>query len=119
MGAYGGPGAKPVNMTLPVTSLSTYPGGVVEFEILLTNSTDTPLNVTVHAILRSRADLADVRLLGNGGMPLAANASRRVTASGVVSPDLEPGDYYIHLYVVNDLQNDPLEFSSIDLEVRS
>jgi len=117
MGAYGGPAAKPVNMTLPVTELSASPGDTIEFEIFLTNSTDTPLSVTVHAILRSRADLADVRLLGNGGMPLAANAFRRVTASGVVSPDLEPGDYYIHLYVVNDLQNDPIEFSNIELEV--
>ena len=119
MGAYGGPGAKPVNMTLPETAFVISPGDTLEFEILLTNSTDTPLNVTVHAILRSRADLADVRLLGNGGMSLAANASRRVTASGVVSPALEPGYYFIHLYLVNDLQNDPIEFSNINLEVTS
>ena len=75
------------------------------------------MNVTIHAILRSRADLADVRLLGNGALEIAANATRLITASGLISPGLEPGNYYIHLYTVNDLRNDPIEFSNINLEI--
>ena len=92
MGAYGGPGAKPVNMTLLITSLSANPGDTLEFDIILTNSTVDRLNMTIHAFLRSRADLADVRLLENGDLALPANASRLLTASGPISPDLDPGD---------------------------
>ena len=117
MGAYGGPGAKPVNMTLPVTSLSAGPGDTLEFDIILSNSTSGRIDATIHAILRSRADLADVRLLGNGELSLPTNTSRLITASGLISPELEPGDYYIHLYTTNNLKNDPIEFCNINLEI--
>ena len=40
-----------------------------------------------------------------------------LTASGLISPNLDGGDYYIHLYTTNDLQNDPIEFSNINLEI--
>ena len=65
------------------------------------------LNITIHAILRSRAELAEVRLLGNGDFSLPANASRLLTASGRISPDVDGGDCCIHLYTTNDLQNGP------------
>ena len=48
---------------------------------------------------------------------LGVNASRFITASGPISPDLALGDFYIHLYTDNDLQNDSIEFSNINLEI--
>ncbi len=117
MGAYGGPGAKPVNMTIPVENLSGSHGDTLEFEILLTNNTSFSLNVTIHSLLRNRDNLAKVRLLGNGGLVLEGNDSKLISVSGVISPILEPGGYYLHLYVVNDLRNDPPEFSNIELGI--
>ena len=42
-----------------------------------------------------------------GALEIAVGATRFITASGLISPDLEPGDCCIHLYTTNDLQNDP------------
>ena len=52
-----------------------------------------------------------------GDLVLPGHASRLLTASGRISPGLDPGSYYIHLHTTNDLKNDPIEFCNINLEI--